>query len=107
MTATCPTCKRPLETMPAGVDFKIDDVVKVAFDLERISPAVSAGTVGKVDGYSTDGKMVQVIFKLPMTDYYNRTWTRRDGRESFPMFLYPNEIELTNEVINETPVFRS
>jgi len=99
MTEVCPTCKRPLETTPANIDYKIGDVVKVAYDLGRISPALCAGTVGKVDGYSTDGKMIQVVFKLPLTDYYNVTFTRRDGRRAFPMFLYPNELQPTNEVL--------
>ena len=102
MIHICPTCNRPFELAAPAEAFQIGDYVTTKFTLSQSSPAITEGTPGKVLGYTEDGDRVIVLFKLPLTDFYNRTWTRSDGRRELPVIFAPGElIMLTAESIDE------
>lgn len=102
MKHICPTCNRPFELAAPSEAFQIGDYVTTKFTLSQSYPAIREGTPGKVIGYTEDSERVMVLFKLPLTDFYNRTFTRTDGRTELPMIFAPGElIMLTAESIDK------
>ena len=102
MKHICPTCNRPFQLAAPAEAFQIGDYVTTKFTLSQSSPAIIEGTPGKVIGYTENSERIIVLFKLPLLDFYNRTFNRTDGRRELPMLFAPGElIMLTAKSIDE------